>query len=121
MSGQVNRPLSHLPPLLRFLFPLGQKDVSKHLMINNIYGRLLQFASKLALCHNFFLFPRGQKCFNKHLLINNLFDKLRREAMDCIYPTVRVRPLPRMNRCAAQLVTTQMAVSFHLCREGFLG
>ena len=90
-------------------------------MINNICGRLLQFATKLAFCPNFFLFPLGQKDSGKHLLINNLFDKLRREAMDCIYPTVRVRLWPRMNRCAAPLVTTQMAVPFHLCREGFLG
>lgn len=106
---------------MRFLFPLGQKDFSKYLLISNLVGKLLRFASKLAFCYNFFLFLRGQKCFSKHLLINNLFDKLRPEAMDCIYPTVRVRPRPRMNRCAAPLVTTQMAVSFHLCREGFLG
>lgn len=83
-------------------------------MINNICGRLLQFATKLAFCPNFFLFLRGQKDFSKYLIINNLFDKLKPEAMDCIYPTVRVRPRPRMNRCAAPLVTTQMAVSFHL-------
>jgi len=106
---------------LRFLFPLGQKNFSKHLLINGLFGKLLRIATKLAFCHNFFLFLRGQKCFNKHLLINNLFDKLRREAMDCIYPTVRVRLWPKMNRCAAPLVTTQMVVSFHLCREGFLG